>query len=463
MGYLPLGLSTYENNDYGFPAVELQNWFAEPAPDRVDRPARLLPTPGLVSFASSLDGAIRGMDQRDGLLSDKMVVSAGAKVYTITSGGTVAEVGSGIGGTGKAHFAGSQADMVVAVGGSAYVVTGSLTAITVGASTGDIIDVATLGQRHIFAEADSGRLWYSDPGDPTTVSNTAFATSSDEADPLLGVEVWSDTVWALGTQSVRGYVQTGDVDAPFVPRPGALYSTGVIGNAAVIKADFGLYMVGDDGRVYRAAQGIEAISTPPIERLIEGVVTKSEIRLSAHNWAGHQQVGLHLPGVGDYFFDQLTGFWHRRKEIGNDRHLAHDFLNAHGVTYAGNRSTGTIYTLDRDVYTHDGDEVRRLAQVLFPVDDNSPQIKNLTIELQSGIGLVTGQGSDPQVMLRWSTNGRTWSNELLRSFGKIGEYDHRTFFGSLGRFHPPVGMIEVAVSDPVPATVTGLYANRSRV
>ena len=461
MAYLPLGLSTYESNDIGFPAVALENWFAEQAPDRADRPARLLPTPGLVSFASSLNGAIRGMEQRDGLLSDKMVVCAGLRVYTVTSSGTVVEIGT-VTGTDKAHFAGSQSDMVVAAGGTAYTVTGSLTSITVGASTGNIIDVATYQQRHIFAEAGSGRLWYSDAGDPTTVANTAFATSSDEADPLLGVEVWQDTVWALGTQTIRGYVGTGDVDAPIIPRPGALYSTGIIGNGAVTRADFGLYVVGDDGRVYRAAQGIDAISTPPIERLIADVTTKSDIRLSSHNWAGHQFVGLHLPGVGDYIFDQSTGFWHRRREINAARYLAHDFLNAHGVTYAGDRSTGDIYTLDRDVFTHNGSAVRRVAQTLFPVEDRRPEISNLTVELQSGIGLVTGQGSDPQVMLRYSTNGRTWSNEITRSFGKIGEFDHRTLFGSLGRFHPPAGMIEIAVSDPVAATVTGLYANRGR-
>ena len=139
-----------------------------------------------------------------------------------------------------------------------------------------------------------------------------------------------------------------------------------------------------------------------------------------------------------------------------------DSLNAHGVTYAGDRSTGDIYTLDRDVFTHNGSAVRRVAQTLFPVEDRRPEISNLTVELQSGIGLVTGQGSDPQVMLRYSTNGRTWSNEVTRSFGKIGEFDHRTLFGSLGRFHPPAGMIEIAVSDPVAATVTGLYANRGR-
>lgn len=461
MAYLPLGLSTYESNDYGFPAVALENWFAEPAPDRADRPARLLPTPGLVSFADGLNGAIRGFGQNDGLLDDKLVVCGGLRVYTVTSGGTVAEIGT-VTGTDKAHFAGSQYDMVMTAGGTAYVVTSSLTSITVGASTGDIIDVAEMNQYHLFAESGSGRLWVSDPGDPTTVGNTSFATASDEADPLLGIEAWRDTVWALGTQSIRGYMITGDLDSPFVPRPGAFFSTGIVGNAAITRADFGVYLVGDDGRVYRASEGVEPISTPPIERLIADVATPSDIRLSAHNWAGHQIVGLHLPGVGDYFFDQLTGFWHRRKEVSNARHMVHDFINAHGTAYAGDRTTGDIYTLDRDVYTHDGASVRRVAQCLFPVDDDRPLVHNLSVEMQPGVATVSGAGVDPQVMLRHSTNGRTWSSEVYRSFGAIGEFDHRVVFGSLGRFHPPTGMIEIAVSDPVSATVTGLYANRRR-
>ncbi len=462
MQYLPLGLSTYESNDYGYPAVKLENWFAEASPDRADRSARLLPTPGLTSFTTGLNGAIRGFAQRDGLLSSAMVVCAGTKVYTVTSGGTPTEIGT-VTGTDKAHFAGSQSDMVMTAGGTAYTVTGSLTSITVGAATGNIIDVATLAQRHLYAEEGSGRLWFSDPGDPTTVANTAFATSSDEADPLLGIEVWQETVWALGTQTIRGYSPTGDVDVPFVPRPSALIQTGIVGNQAITKADFGLYVVADDGRVYRAAAGIEPVSTPPIERLIEDVSDKSLIRLSSHQWGGHQFVGLHLPGIGDYFFDQSTGFWHRRKELNNARYLCHDFINCFGLAFAGDRSTGDIYRLDRDVYKHNGSYVRRVAQCLFPVSDKRPEISNLTVEVQPGVGLITGQGSDPQVMLRWSTNGLTWSNEVQRSFGKIGEYDWVCFFDSLGRFKPPAGMIEIAVSDPVPVTVTGLVANRAKV
>jgi hypothetical protein len=43
------------------------------------------------------------------------------------------------------------------------------------------------------------------------------------------------------------------------------------------------------------------------------------------------------------------------------------------------------------------------------------------------------QGSDPQVMLRFSDDGgHTWSNEHWKSMGKIGRYGYRTIWRRLG-------------------------------
>ena len=43
---------------------------------------------------------------------------------------------------------------------------------------------------------------------------------------------------------------------------------------------------------------------------------------------------------------------------------------------------------------------------------------------QTGIGLTTGQGSNPQVMMRYSVDGgRTWADSLWDSVGALGEYD----------------------------------------
>lgn len=463
MQYIPLGANAYSADEYGLPAVKLENWYAEEAGDRVDRPYRLIPAPGLTSFATGMNGAIRGLFQADGLLSGDILAASGLRVYRVNSAGTDTEIGT-ITGTEGVSFAGSQVELVMTAGGTAYLVgSSSIASITVGAASGDIVDCAEINQRHLFLEDGTGRFWWSDPADAATVQATSFATAETEPDNLLALHVYGDTVFLFGTASTEGWSSTGSTETPFVRRPGFAVNKGIVGRDAVASADFGLFLVADDGIVYRL-DGMQPrrISTHTIERLIEDVATASrdEIRVSAHQWGGHTFMGLHLPGVGDYFYDVATSVWHRRREINAARHLVHEFVERDGKVYAGDRSAGSLYRLDRDVYTHNSNAVRRVATALVPVEDQRPVIANATVELQGGVGLNTGQGSDPQVMLRFSKDGQRFSNEIRRGFGKRGEWNTRAIYGSLGRFNPPAMLIEVAVSDPVPATVTGLAVDR---
>lgn len=464
MQYIPMGANTYADADeYGLPPLVLENWFAEEASERVDRPYRLIPAPGLVSFATGLSGATRGMFQSDGLVDGDLVVASGASIHRITSAGAVSTVGT-ITGTDGVSFAGSNTQLVTAAGGSAYVVTGSLSsAVTVGASTGPITDVAEIGQRHLYLEGGTARFWWSDPLDAATVSNTSFATAEGEPDDVIGLRVFQGTVMLLGTQSVEGWVSTGDLLAPFVRRPGFQVRTGVVGRDAVAELDFGLFLVGTDNKVYRfSGASPQRVSTHTIERAVEKVSDKSAIRLSAHDFGGHAFLGLHLPGVGDYFYDAASGVWHRRRELNAARYVAHDFVQCFGGVYAGDVTAGKVYRLDRSVYTHDSSPVRRVATAIIPVQENRPAVKGLVVEMQGGVGLSNGQGSDPQVMIRTSRNGRVWGNEITRSFGAVGQYNRRAYVNSLGRFEPPAMAVEVAVSDPVPATVTGLAIGAPR-
>lgn len=71
----------------------------------------------------------------------------------------------------------------------------------------------------------------------------------------------------------------------------------------------------------------------------------------------------------------------------------------------------------------------------------------LEIVLESGMGLTTGQGSDPQVMFRYSDDGgHKWSRQLTASAGKLGEFRRRVQYLMLGA--PKDRVIEIAVSDP---------------
>lgn len=91
--------------------------------------------------------------------------------------------------------------------------------------------------------------------------------------------------------------------------------------------------------------------------------------------------------------------------------------------------------LSDSTYTEYGDLILR-EKVTGPVDGQGDGLYYADIELtpDSGQGLITGQGSDPQVMMDWSDTGaRTWSNQLWRSPGKIGDYPRRMEWRRLGR------------------------------
>jgi hypothetical protein len=80
--------------------------------------------------------------------------------------------------------------------------------------------------------------------------------------------------------------------------------------------------------------------------------------------------------------------------------------------------------------------------------------KELIVNMEAGVGLVLGQGEDPQLMLQWSNDyGHTFGNFHYATIGKIGQYGARAKFNRLGRGRNRVWRI--TMSDPVKFVVLG--------
>ena len=80
----------------------------------------------------------------------------------------------------------------------------------------------------------------------------------------------------------------------------------------------------------------------------------------------------------------------------------------------------------------------------------------LTLAVETGIGLTTGQGSDPQIMLRWSDDGgHTWSNEHWLSMGPEGDFDRRMIWRKLGNSRGRI--YEISGSDPVSIAISDAF------
>jgi len=85
---------------------------------------------------------------------------------------------------------------------------------------------------------------------------------------------------------------------------------------------------------------------------------------------------------------------------------------------------------------------------------------DLQIQFQPGVGLQTGQGSDPEFILRWSNDGGfTWGNDHLVKIGKAGKYKHRAIKRRLGWARDRV--YEVVITDPVYRVIVSANLNAS--
>lgn len=70
------------------------------------------------------------------------------------------------------------------------------------------------------------------------------------------------------------------------------------------------------------------------------------------------------------------------------------------------------------------------------------------IEMQAGVGLVSGQGDNPKVMMSISRDGgHTYGAEVVREIGKIGEYRRRAVFNRVGRSRD--WLYRFRITDPV--------------
>ncbi len=88
--------------------------------------------------------------------------------------------------------------------------------------------------------------------------------------------------------------------------------------------------------------------------------------------------------------------------------------------------------------------------------DHRNAVAGTAIPISSSIRFVNTQGTDPQVMFRFSDDGtKSWKNQRLMAIGKTGDAIDRAIVRRLGQFRQR--SLEFSISDPV---FTGFYGIR---
>ena len=322
----------------------------------------------------------------------------------------------------------------------------------------------------IVAETGTQKVYISALNDGTAWDALDFTSVESSPDALTLAYSDNGNVWMFGNRSTEVYQNTGNAAFPFERISGAIIQTGCASGHTVQKFDNTIAWLGIDeqgqGVVWKA-DGYQArrLSTAAIEKRIDEVTDISDSYAWVYHEQGHIFYCLQINGLDTTLvYDGATGMWHERSFWNSntgERELhrggSHFFFN--GKNLIGDRENGKIYDLDLGYYSDAGDEI--IAERISPhLQDEKRLISfsSFELDMETAIGLTTGQGSDPQIMLQYSDDGgNTWSNELWMSMGKIGEYDTRVVWRQLGNARDRVW--KVRISDPVFRQINGAYIN----
>jgi hypothetical protein len=467
MAEAALASSHFEPDGYGDARKFLINYYVEPNGGDPQRSTRLVNTPGsrIIDDSGVLTSGVRGLFQADGFAGGKIVVPDGAtiRLYDASAAAWSALTGS-ITGTDrvKAVFGEVQAGFLA--NGSLFQSDGaSVAALSDGdwatllsdAGETAFTSIATMGQR-LLASYGS-RFAFSTTLQFNTTTTLSYYTAEYAPDGIVGLAVIANTLMVFGTQSIQPWVETGDNDDPFSPIVGQEIDRGAACRDSIVKLDNTLFFVGDDYSVYRlnglTPQIINA-NDPWVSRILQATAP-ADIVCSAIETEAHKFYVVRTP-TRCMVYDIATQSWHLRQTYGSDTwewmfHVAVD-----GKQYAAPEGETLVelsraYKSDRmaDASTF-GTEIVRYFSGHLPTNRGRPAIGQIRVEGTKGIGLSSGQGSNPLLQLAISRDkGNTFGAYRDRTLGAIGEYGARTSWEQNGRSEPEQTVLLFRISDPV--------------
>jgi len=385
-----------------------------------------------------------GMTITNSSLSTKTVITA---------------LGTGTGGAGTYTISNSQTVGSSTMYGLNWTVLPASDGAFVGGSTVEVVD-----NYFIYNKPDS-QLWGATDLLSIISNPLSYGSKDGSPDDLVTIIVDRREVYLLGEMSSEVWIDVGAFPFPFQRIPGTSTQQGIAAKFSASRVGNSFAYVSKNNRgeatVVRMNGYIpERISTHAVENTLVGQ-NVSDALAWTYQLNGHETYVVTFPSIGEngltWAFDNTTGLWHKWLYTNNqneyERHRGNCCSFFNQQVLVGDYENGKLYRLSLSEYTDDGQLVRRVRRCPHITSDLQRQyFHELQIQFEPGVGLSTGQGDNPQAMLRWSNDGGfTWSNENWVTIGAQGQYYNRAMWRRLGWARDRI--FEVVITDPIKAVI----------
>lgn len=431
----------------------------------------LYPTPGVLT----VDYADSGAGRAHVFVSNREFVIIGTKLYEVSelltpsvdgpAASTLTLLGTVSSDQNPATMCGNGDagdEVFITSGGNGYILdllTNTLSAIA--ALAGKATMGAYLDGYFLALDSTTSTLWISDLLDGTTWDPTQFIVRVGASDPWVSMIV-NQYIYLFGSKTSEVWFDAGSFPIPFELHPsgrlqhgcGAPFSPEVVGTSVVWLGQ----TVNGNGTVLRTPGfSVETISNFATQYAFGNLETLEDAIGDSYEALGHTFYNLTFPGAeSTWSWDASTNVWCERGTW-NEREYVFDAWRPvfHAFAFGKHRILDLrgprVYEMSSDYgFDVEGMPLRRLRRPPALMNENRRvRYKRIELFAEPGLGLTTGQGSDPQVAMRISNDGgKTWGAWVFRSAGALGEYENRIEWLRCGAGRKRT--FEFSFSDPIP-------------
>lgn len=409
------------------------NLYAEIQEDNESNGLVLYPTPGLTAFTNF--GALpnRGLYQSGGVM---YVINANT-LWEVSTTGAQTSRGTLLTGSGRVDMVDNGTQLLIVDGTYGYIYTFATNTLAqiVDADFPASTTCGFLNGYFLVQKTNSGQFFISALYDGTNWNALDFATAESAPDNLVRLFVDSGMVYLFGERTTEFWGDSGAADFPFARVGASSIEWGLAAPWSLCKfMDSMIFLRKNRLGAVQVCQlsGYQsvAVSTPEIDYLLSTYAGVSNATGFSYMVSGHPfyQINFATQNVS-WLYDGLTKAW-SSVSTGGARHRGEIQVNFNGESYVSDYAAGNVYLLDETSYTDNGTPIAREFVSRHNKGGDFITISQLWLEMQA----ATSTGAAPTVSMQISRDGgHTWSSEVWRTFGAVGEYGKRAVWNRLGR------------------------------
>lgn len=321
----------------------------------------------------------------------------------------------------------------------------------------------------VFPALGTRTIFCSQLLDGTTYPPLFFSTAEVQPGNVVAIVNQLEALLIFCADRIETWYDAGSVNFPFDRYDGGTIERGIAAPFAVVKEDNAVFWLGDDLIFYRL-NGIfpQRVSTHAIEKAWQAYRSVLDASCFSYTAGGHKFVVVNFPtGGATFVYDISSGLWHERMSYDADANELGRWRGSCRATdtqffpktLIGDAFSGNIGFVDETVWTEFG--MPLLATAVSPPTHNDRKrifVSRFELDMRVGAGLPNGHGSDPVILMDYSTDGaNTFRRARGRSMGKIGNYLQRVRWLGLGQGWQYA--FRIRISDPVPRTIIAAHAD----